>query len=85
VTGTEVALVISATGGLIVGIGGIWIQVRGQNEARAARMALGSKMELVQKATDGLSERLGETKLKQGTAEGHAAGLEQGRNEKDRT
>ena len=80
-TGTEVALIITASSTLVVGLGGILVQLRGQNEARTERAALSNKMETVKVATDGLSERLGEAKLKQGTAEGTAVGLAQGRSE----
>jgi len=82
VTGTEVALIITASSTLTVGLGGILVQLRGQNEARKERAALSGKMERVEKATDGLSERLGEAKLAQGTAEGTALGLAAGRAEK---
>jgi flagellar biosynthesis/type III secretory pathway protein FliH len=79
--GTDVALVITALSTLVGVVGGIIVQLRGQSEARAERAKLSTKMEQVKTATDGMSERLGEAKLAQGTAEGHAAGLQQGRAE----
>jgi flagellar biosynthesis/type III secretory pathway protein FliH len=79
--GTGVALIITALSTLVGVAGGIVVQLRGQNEARAQRAKLSEKMEQVKTATDGMSERLGEAKLAQGTAEGHAVGLEQSREE----
>jgi hypothetical protein len=81
VTGTEVALVISSISTLLGVVGGIGLQIRGQNVARLERAQLRRGMEEVKDATDGLSERLGETKLAQGTAEGTAIGLAAGRAE----
>jgi hypothetical protein len=80
-TGTDVALVITALSTLVGVLGGILVQLRGQTEAKSERAALSNKMEQVKTATDGISERLGEAKLAQGTAEGHAVGLQQGRDE----
>ena len=79
--GTDVALIITALSTLVGVAGGIVVQLRGQSEARNERAKLSTKMEQVKTATDGMSERLGEAKLAQGTAEGHAAGLQQGRAE----
>lgn len=80
-TGTDVAVVITSLSTLIGVLGGILVQLRGQNEARTERAALSGKMEQVKTATDGLSERLSSAKLAQGTAEGTAIGLAQGRAE----
>jgi hypothetical protein len=84
-TGTDAALVITAASTLVGVLGGIIVQLRGQSESRADRAALASKMEDVKHSTDGLSERMGDAKLAQGQAEGHAAGLEQGRTENNVT
>jgi hypothetical protein len=81
ISGTEIALIITAMSTLLGVVGGIWVQLRGQTEARMSRLALSNKMDVAIKATDGLSVRLGEAKFKQGTAEGKAVGLEQGREE----
>ena len=81
--GTDVALIITAFSTLIGVLGGILVQLRGQSEARSERANLSTKMEQVKTATDGMSERLGNAKLAQGTAEGHAKGLEQGRDEQN--
>jgi flagellar biosynthesis/type III secretory pathway protein FliH len=81
VTGADIAVVITSLATLIGVAGSVWVQLRGQDEARASRVALSKQMVKVEQATDGISERLAETKLAQGTAEGHALGLEQGRNE----
>jgi flagellar biosynthesis/type III secretory pathway protein FliH len=80
-TGTDIALVITAVSTLIGVLGGIVVQLRGQTEARVERADLKNTMTEVKTATDGMSERLGDAKLAQGTAEGHAKGLEQGRDE----
>jgi hypothetical protein len=82
-TGTDVAVVITSLSTLIGVLGGILVQLRGQNEARTERASLSEKMEHVKIATDGLSDRLGDAKLAQGTAEGKAVGLEQGRSEQN--
>jgi flagellar biosynthesis/type III secretory pathway protein FliH len=79
--GTDVALIITALSTLVGVAGGIIVQLRGQSEARNERAKLSTKMEQVKTATDGMSERLSDAKLAQGTAEGHAAGLQQGRAE----
>ena len=79
--GTDVALIITAFSTLIGVLGSILVQLRGQSEARSERAILSTKMEQVKTATDGMSERLGNAKLAQGTAEGHASGLQQGREE----
>jgi hypothetical protein len=80
-TGTEVALVITALSTLVTGAGGILIQLRGQNEARKERAELKGQMTKVQVATDGIVDRLGDAKLAQGKAEGTAVGLAAGRAE----
>jgi hypothetical protein len=84
-SGTEIALIITALSSLAGVLGGIVVQIRGQNEARKARLELSKKMDEVKTtvvtATDGVVTKLGAAKLAQGTAEGHAAGLQQGRAE----
>jgi hypothetical protein len=87
-TGAEVAAIILASSTFAGVVGNLWVQLRGQNEARAERaiakverMALSNKMEEVKTSTDGISDKLGAAKLAQGTAEGIAAGLAAGRAE----
>lgn len=80
-TGTEVALIITSFSTLIGVLSSIGIQLRGQNIARRERQELRFTMKEVKTATDGLSERLAETKLAQGVAEGTAVGLAAGRAE----
>jgi hypothetical protein len=77
-TGTDVAVVITSLSTLVGVLGGILVQLRGQNEAKTERAALSSKMEQVKVATDGLTDKLSDAKLAQGTAEGTAAGLAAG-------
>ena len=88
-TAVELSVMFSSGATLLGVLGGLVITARGQSEARrsreeaaAERRALSKTMGEVKKATDGMSDKLAATKLAQGTAEGHAAGLEQGREEK---
>ena len=87
-TGTEVALIITATGAWVTAVGGLILQFMGQNEARKERrnLTLGQtelkmQMKAVQISTDGVVETLALAKLAQGTAEGNAVGLAAGRAE----
>jgi hypothetical protein len=78
ISGGDIAAIISA-------LGVIAVQLRGQNEARRERAELradlGGKMDAVKVSTDGIVTKLSAAKLDQGRAEGHAAGLEAGREE----
>jgi hypothetical protein len=90
-TGADVALIITALGTLIGVIGGIVVQLRGQDEARADRAALANKVDAQSKVveklevnTNSLKDALVASTAKASEAEGHAAGLAQGRNEQNR-
>jgi flagellar biosynthesis/type III secretory pathway protein FliH len=80
-TGTEVALIITASAAWVTGVGGVVLQFMGQSEARKDRAEIKEQMKAVQTATNGVVEHLGIAKLAQGIAEGKAVGLEQGRKE----
>jgi hypothetical protein len=72
-TGTDIAIVISACGTFITTLTAAYgVIVSRRNSA---------VLEHVRTQTDGLSTALGNAKLAQGTAEGTAIGLQQGRDE----
>jgi hypothetical protein len=79
--GAGIALIITASSTFVVGVGGIVVQILGQNEARRERAELKGQMKAVQVATDGVGKHLSDAKLAQGTAEGTAIGLAAGRAE----
>ena len=90
--GSELALIITAAGTLVTALGGIVVQVytvSRQNRKISEGVAISlsnadkldqhtEKLEAVQIATDGLTERLGDAKLAEGIAEGDAAGHARG-------
>jgi hypothetical protein len=87
-SGAEVGIIITALSTLIGVMGGILVQLRGQDEARADRLSLANKVDkqasTIQKLeinTNSIKDALVEETAKAAEAAGHAAGLEQGRNE----
>jgi hypothetical protein len=84
-TGPDVALIITSLSTLMGVLGGIWVQVRGQNEARIDRHALALKVDgqtenvkKIELATNSMKDALvkatGEAARAQGLAEGRLAG-----------
>jgi hypothetical protein len=80
-TGTDIALVITAFSTLTGVVGGIIVQIRGQNEARQDRAQMKVQLTEVHNSTNGLAARNEAIAQKLGVAQGTAVGLEQGRDE----
>jgi len=74
---TAIALIISAVGGIV---SPVLLFINGRASKLRSEVQI-AKIEKVEKLANGLSAKLAETAKKQGTAEGKAEGLEQGRNE----
>lgn len=70
-TGGEIAQIITACAALVGALSSL-------RNGRTAKVAAG-KVEEIRVATDGLVAKLGDAKLAQGDAEGHARGIEEGR------
>jgi hypothetical protein len=87
-TGADVALIITALSTFLGVLGGIAVQLRGQSEAREERRALAAKVDaqgatvkLLEINTNSIKDALVAKTAEASEAKGHAAGLEQGRNE----
>lgn len=77
-SGAELAQIITSISTLCGVAAGIVVQFRNQGEARNARAQLHEKMTEVVEKTNGMSDKLSDAKLAQGTAEGTAVGLKEG-------
>jgi hypothetical protein len=88
ITGADVALIITALSTLLGVLGGILVQIRGQNEARSDRLALAKKFDLQSETvkklelnTNSIKDALVASTASASEAKGHAEGLQQGRDE----
>jgi hypothetical protein len=76
----EVAQVIGACASLVAALSSLRNGKRAKITAATVQLTV-AKVAEIHEATNGLVEKLGNAKLAQGDAEGHARGIEEGRKE----
>jgi hypothetical protein len=89
-TGQDIGIVLGALNTLIITLAAIFAKRADAKASRAIVVAAqgvevsqrnAGLLEIVKTQTDGITKELGKAKLAQGTAEGKAVGLQQGRDE----